>query len=317
MRVLITGGFGYLGGRIACYFVEQGAEVIISSRKYKEQPDWCPSAKVVNINWDNPHTLRAACVGIDLVIHAAGINFYDCQLNPSKALLYNGVATAALVEAAVSEKVTRFIFLSTSHVYSDNLSGFISEETCTQNIHPYATSNRAGENSVLFAHANGTIQGIVLRLSNIIGAPSHKDVNVWELLTNDLCFQAVTAQKMVLQSSGQQYRNFFGLKSFLLVLSQIISRTFINSTNTVFNVGNNYSMSVIDMAKLIKNRCDLILTNETIINISPQNKVKTQTEKLIYSNEKIKNLGISIKSELEDDIDSIINFCKINFSNPL
>ncbi len=313
MRVLITGGFGYLGGRIACYFAEQGYEVVISSRKQQEPPAWCPTAKVVQINWDNPALLREVCAGIDLVIHTAGMNAQDCESNPSEALFFNGLATANLVEAAVNKNVPRFIFLSTSHVYNSPLTGIISEETCTQNLHPYATSNRAGENSVLWAHAKGRIQGIVLRLSNIIGAPAHKEVNVWNLLTNDLCRQAVMNQKMVLHSSGKQYRNFLGMKSLLNVISDISRHNFINSDNTVFNISNKNSLLVIAMADLIKKRCDLILDRETFIQTPNLPEHSTAPVTLVISNQKIMDIGIPVKHELEEDIDSIIHFCKKYF----
>jgi UDP-glucose 4-epimerase len=313
MRVLITGGFGFLGGRIAVFLVSQGHEVFITSRKKQDIPYWCPSAKVVHLYWNDQISLRNACNGMDLIVHASGINASDCESNPSDALLYNAVATADLVDAAVKEKVSRFIFLSTSHVYCNPLSGLISEQTCTKNIHPYGTSNRAGENSVLWAHAKGSIQGIVFRLSNIIGAPAHKEVNVWNLLANDLCYQAVTSGNIILNTTGDQYRNFLGVNSFLNVLSEICKHFFIPTDHTIFNIGNNYSILVREMAKLIKLRCDLLLGKDIILQIPALSENLLPPIELRYSNQKIKDLGISIIEDLDHDIDSIIHFCKTYF----
>lgn len=313
MRVLITGGFGFLGGRIAIYFAEQGNEVYLASRNLRTIPDWCPSAKIIQLQWDDQFSLRNACNGIDLVIHASGMNAADCHLNPVDALHYNGLATAYILEAAIREKVPRFIFLSTSHVYCSPLIGLITEESCTQNLHPYATSNKGGENSVLWAHSKGEIEGVVLRLSNIVGAPAHKDVNVWNLLTNDLCNQAVSTGKMALQTVGNQYRNFLGVNSFLIVLQRLSQLTFKPFESTVFNIGNNYSLLVSEMAMLIKCRCDLVLGKEIKLEIPVSIGVVEIPAELEYSNKKLKNLGIPIVEEMDQEIDSIIQFCTKHF----
>ncbi len=46
------------------------------------------------------------------------------------------------------------------------------------------------EDYVLAAHGNGLLGGIVLRLSNALGAPADPGVNAWTLIANDLCRQA-------------------------------------------------------------------------------------------------------------------------------
>ena len=112
------------------------------------------------------------------------------------------------VAASVAAKVKTFIYLSTAHVYGHPLSGSITETTTPNNQHPYATSHLAGEKALLFASGGGEIDGIVLRLSNIYGVPTHKNVDCWMLLVNDLCKQVVTTQRLVLRSSGAQRRNF-------------------------------------------------------------------------------------------------------------
>lgn len=315
MRILITGGFGFLGGRIAYFFAEQGHDVTITSRKNQIAPIWCPGVKVVKINWEDKLSLRNICKGIDLIIHAAGMNSIDSESSPSEALLFNGVATSRLLEASTLEKVNKFVFLSTYHVYKAKLSGLINEETFTENTNPYATSKRAGENNILWAHEKGQIQGIVLRLSNIIGAPEHIDVNTWGLISNDLCLQAVMKQKMTLNTTGKEYRNFLGITSFLNVLSEIIKHSFPPSKNTIFNIGNDFSISLIDMAEIIRKRCLKLLNKNIEIQTSNSQELDEQPSPFIFSTDKIKGLGIIIKQDLHFDIDSIIYFCKEHFSD--
>ena len=106
MKVLITGGFGYLGSRLAQFLISQGVnEIILGSRRLMESPSWLPHAKVVKIQWDSLSKLEEICSGIDVVIHLAGMNAQDCANDPVSALEFNGVATARLVQASMQAKV--------------------------------------------------------------------------------------------------------------------------------------------------------------------------------------------------------------------
>ena len=199
MNLLITGSFGYLGGRVTHYLAGQPQySLLLGSRTKREVFHWCNQAETIEINWDSDASLNEVCTNIDAVVHLAGINAQACIANPATAFEVNALLTAKLVQAAVKKGVQRFIHLSTAHVYAAPLAGNITEETCPANLHPYATSHRAGEDVVRFAHQRGEIEGIVVRLSNAFGMPMDKAVNCWMLLVSDLCRQAVMERQMKL-----------------------------------------------------------------------------------------------------------------------
>ena len=58
-----------------------------------------------------------ACLDVDVVVHAAGMNAKDCLADPVAAH-FNGVATARFAAAASKAGVEKFIYLSTIHVYA-------------------------------------------------------------------------------------------------------------------------------------------------------------------------------------------------------
>ena len=58
------------------------------------------------------------------------------------------------------------------------------------------------------------IQIIILRLSIVFGPPNNKNVNCWLLVFNDLGLQAIKIGKIILNSSGQQFRNFLPITEF-------------------------------------------------------------------------------------------------------
>ncbi len=314
MRILITGGFGFVGGRIAKHLAEAGHQIILGTRHSISCPDWLPLAEVAQISWDDEKALECKCDAVDVIIHAAGMNAQDCAADPVAALAFNGFATARLVAAASRASVRKFIYLSTAHVYANPLVGIITEETCLSSIHPYATSHLAGEGAVLSAGNLGKLQGIVLRLSNAFGAPMHKDVNCWMLLVNDLCKQAVETHKLVMQTSGLQQRDFISLTEVCQVTERIVIGHSELKQADVFNVGSGVSQSVKAMAQLIQQRCTTVLGFEPELQ-HKKGGVDEQHPTLTYSTNHLNSLGIGYKGlDNVAEIDRLLRFCQLTFT---
>jgi UDP-glucose 4-epimerase len=313
MRILITGGFGFLGGRLAVHLAQAGHQIILGTRRSIASPVWLIQAEVAKIFWDDEMALDRSCEGVDVIIHAAGMNAQDCAADPVAAMAFNGLATARLVAAASYANVKKFIYLSTAHVYASPLAGVITEETCPQNFHPYASSHLAGEQAVSSKHSRNELQGIVLRLSNAFGAPMHKDVNCWMLLVNDLCRQAVQTRKLILQSSGLQQRDFISLTEVCYLAEKLITHTQLKQSN-IFNVGAGISESVLAMAQLIQNRCSKVLGFLPVLQYK-QSALDERYPTLTYRTENLNTLGISCKSLSNTvEIDKLLQFCQTTFN---
>jgi len=312
MRVLITGGFGFIGGRVAQYLQQAGRQVVLGTRNPAYSPAWWPQAEVVTTNWHDVHALAQICNGVDVVIQAAGMNAQGCAAEPVTALEFNGLATTRLVAAATRAGVKRLIYLSTAHVYASPLIGNITEDTCPRNLHPYATSHLAGENAVLSANLRGEIEGIVLRLSNAFGAPAHRDVNCWMLLVNDLCWQAVMTGKLVLRSNGLQQRDFITLQDTARCVAHFVKLPFANCSDGLFNLGGERARSVYEMTQLVAARCQMVLGFTP-----PIERVKPPPEghaiPLAYGTAKLKSTGFSLQSRFEDEIDATLSLCQMAF----
>ncbi len=259
LNILITGGFGFIGGRLSTYLKELGQNIIVGTRNTNSKPFSLKKINEKKVIWDDLTSLKKLCQGIDVIIHTAGMNSQDCANDPVAALEFNGVATTRLVSAALCSGVKKFIYLSTAHVYSSPLVGIISEKSYPKNFHPYATSHLAGEMAVIKAYKEKKIQGIVLRISNAFGVPSDHRINCWNLLVNDLCKQAVINKELCLKSDGNQLRDFIPLSELCQIIRTFITDLSINKELGVFNIGTGKTKSVIQMAKVIQNRCEKIL----------------------------------------------------------
>jgi UDP-glucose 4-epimerase len=309
MRLLVTGGFGYLGGRLTQFLVSKaGYEILLGSRQQARSPPWLPQVKVAQTRWDSLIGLEEICKGVDAVVHLAGMNAQDCAADPVAALEFNAVATARLLQAAVQQGVNRFIYVSTAHVYGSPLTGVITEETCPVSLHPYATSHRAGEDMVLAAHQRRDIEGVVIRLSNAYGAPAHKDANCWTLLVNDLCRQAVMNRGIVLRSSGLQQRDFIPLHDVCRAIEHLLYQPARDIGNGLFNVGGECSMTVWEMAQRIAQCCYETLAYMPKLK-RPEPASNENSIALRYDISKLKHTGFCIEGDAESEITKTLRMC--------
>jgi UDP-glucose 4-epimerase len=313
-RILVAGGRGFLGGRIAAYLAEAGHQIILGSRSKLSAPPWLPKAKTVSMYWDDLDSLQKSCEHVDVVIHAAGMNAKECALDPVNALITNGVATTRLVEAAHAKGVETLIYLSTAHVYASPLTGVITEEACPKNLHPYATSHLAGESAVLNANALSILNGIVIRLSNAVGAPMDDRADCWDLLANDLCRQAVIEGKLVLQTNGQQQRDFVAISEICQTIRLLTETDGNSGTRGLFNCGSGTSRSILAIAELVQQRCYQVLGAAPSISKKEDIQSHTATP-LVYQSTRLAKLGALMTSEITTEIDQLLAYCNRKFGS--
>jgi UDP-glucose 4-epimerase len=251
-------------------------------------------------------------MGVDVIVHLAAMNAIECAADPVAALIVNAVATTRLLEAAKKEKVRRFVYLSTAHVYGSPLMGHISEATWPQPIHPYATSHRAAEDGVIAADRQGQIEGLVLRLSNAFGAPANPAANCWDLLFNDLCRQAIIDKALVLRSSGLQRRDFMPLTDVCRAITHLAELPLGSSTPRLFNVGGDWAPTVWEAANLIADRVEIRIGYRTPLKrVQPRNG-ETATD-LVYQTNLLSSTGFRLQADRMAELDDLLAFCEREF----
>lgn len=313
-KILITGSSGLLGGRIAKYFAEIGEfEINLATSKKLELPSYIRSGKLISIDWNSQSSLEDACAGVESIIHCAGMNAQDAAKDPQAAIEFNGRATGRLLDAAIRNKTERFVYFSTAHVYGSPLEGDISEDSSLTNRHPYAVSNLEGEKEVNDRTASGKIGGINIRLSNAFGAPVDPSVNCWTLLVNDLCKQAITTGRMVLKTTGLQRRDFIPIADVCRAVYHLL-RIQSNLNAITYNLGGNASMTVWEMANLVRERCGKILGSAPVLERVEPGENETSAD-FNYKITKLLATGFVPSNSFDSEIDELINFCNRSFKN--
>jgi UDP-glucose 4-epimerase len=316
MNILITGGSGYIAGRLSLYLKNSPSDYevsLVSRRKDFTRPNDISSIK---LDWDNFNSLDEGCPNIDTLVHSAGLNAQECKNSFIDAYNVNTINTAKLLEYAINKGVKRFIYISTAHVYGSNLSGKINESYPANSFEAYAASHRAAEDLVLNAYHKGDIEGIVIRLSNSYGAPLSKEVNCWNLLVNDLCYMGVSKNKLIINSSGRQIRDFVPMGIVVRAIEHLICLPNNLIGNGIFNLGSGHSSSVIETAEKIAKVFLSEYNDVTRIykKRHTHSNAKTKNSFYIYDTSKLLNTGFTYEDISEVEIINLIKFIKTNFA---
>lgn len=312
--ILLTGGMGYVGGRIAQAIADQTSNPLrIASRAAPaHRPVWLSRGDMVTLDLFNDADLQAACRGVRCIVHFAAMNEIDCARDPQQALRVNGIGTLRLLQAAQSAGVERFIYFSTAHIYGAPLVGEINEGLLPRPIHPYAITHRTAEDFVLAAHDSGALSGIVVRLSNGLGAPAHPEVNRWTLIGNDLCRQAVEFKELRLRSAGMQRRDFIALTDVARAVIHFLDLPKSDCGDGLFNLGGACPMRVIDLANQIARRCGEVFGYVPPI-IKPQADAGEKDLPLVYRIDKLLATGFRLRGNLDEEIDATLRLCRQHF----
>lgn len=310
-RILITGGLGYVGGRLVEY-LQKSYSLVVSSRNK-------PSNTVIhsfsNVEFANHIDLLSPVSfpdDIHTVIHLAALNEIDCVNQPDQAILVNINHSRQIIENAIHKKVRRFIFFSTIHVYGKNMANNdINEFTIPRPIHPYAITHRAAEDYVLAANDSGKMEGIVVRLSNSFGRPLFQSVNRWSLLINDICKQTIRDREIRLNSSGMQYRDFITLSDVVRAVELLVAIPVIKP-HRVFNLTSGKSKTVLEMAEAVKDSY-LRMTGETVPIILPEGSSKIKDHYFSITSDLLKEIGFEPLNNYQSELDDMIRFCKLHF----
>ena len=271
MRVLVTGGCGFIGGHAVDALVAEGHDVFVvddlsaPENDYFHFNDKADYYDEIDISTSKVFDIEGA---FDVVYHFAARSRIQPTFNdPSGATNVNTVGTQNILEIAMRNKDCRFVYAGTSSLYGHDNPIPFKEDMKPQLNTPYALSKWFGERLCEFYSRTYGLQTIVLRYFNVYG-PREPTRGHYAPVIGLFKRQFAAGEKMTIVGSGNQRRDFTYIDD---VTAANIACSLPNcfphmgrpNVGTgegcfqIYNVGTGRNYSINDVAKLVAGKEDI------------------------------------------------------------
>ncbi len=249
MRVLITGGAGFIGSHIVEHFQDQ-AEVRVldnlrSGFKHNLEGLRCEFIEGSILDRD---LVREAVKGVDYVFHlAAMISVPESMQKPIECSEINTNGTLVVLEEAARAKVKKLVLSSSAAIYGDNPVTPKIETMLPEPKSPYAITKLDGEYYCQMFAREGRLQTACLRYFNVFG-PRQDPRSQYAAAVPIFIARALKPEPLAIYGDGEQTRDFIFVKD--IVAANVFFAAKSPATG-VFNVGYGQRMTVNDLAAQI------------------------------------------------------------------
>jgi UDP-glucose 4-epimerase len=257
MKILITGGAGFIGSHLLDHFATRDHQVTIldnlSSGSLQNIARWQqrPHVQVMIGDCTDAAHVGQALQEQELILHfAANPEVRISQSPPATCFDQNIYATYLLLEAWRQSPATTLVFASSSTVYGDPQTLPTPETHPTHPLSIYGASKLASEALITaYAHTFNK-QAIILRLANIIGPRSHHGV-IYDFITK----LRQTPQRLEILGDGTQTKSYLHVSDCVTAINTLLTQA-LNAV-TVLNLGSDDQTSVTQIADIIVEEMNL------------------------------------------------------------
>ncbi len=250
MRVLVTGGAGFIGSHLVERLHKLGYEIRVldnlSSGRRENLAGVMGDVDFMYGDVRDVEQVRRAVLGVDAVIHIAAL--IDVEESVKNPLIYhevNSTGTLNLLRCSVEQGVKKFIFTSTCAVYGNPVRLPIKEEHPLNPLSPYAASKLSAESYCMAFSASYGLKTTVLRLFNVYGP--RQDTCKYSSVIIEFVKRVGKGLPPIIFGDGEQTRDFIYIDDAV----EFIVRALEYDAVGCFNVGTGSSVSINRLANLI------------------------------------------------------------------
>ena len=248
MKIIITGGAGFIGKYLVNYLLDKGNTITIfdnfSNSEEKSLEYYIKSGvKIVNGDIRKFDEILKETEDQDVLIHlAAKISVSQSILNPSETFDVNVDGTKNVLEACKKNYVKKIIIASSAAVYGEGSSGMkLIESAKTNPISPYGKSKLKMEQEI---EKNNKIDCVILRFFNIFGigqTPEYAGV-----ITKFI--EMISSNKpLEIFGDGMQTRDFVSINDVVESIYDAIK----NGKNGTYNIASGKAITINELAEFM------------------------------------------------------------------
>lgn len=251
MKILITGGAGFMGSNMIHYLLRQYQDVQIVNLdaltyagNLESLADVADDSRYRFVKGDivNPLVLDQVVPGVDLIINYAAETHVDRSILDAQAFVQTNVnGVHELLEAVRRHETPRFVHISTDEVFGAVMEGESTEESKFEPRSPYAASKAAGDH---LCHAYAVTYGvpvIVTHSVNYYGSHQFPEKLI-PLFTMNL----IEGKKVPVYGDGMQVREWIFTEDHCRAIDLVSQK---GNLGEVYNIGTGYRVPNLEITK--------------------------------------------------------------------
>lgn len=263
MKVLVTGGAGYIGGVAVERLVDRGDEVAVLDSLWRGHAPAVPdTARLVQCDIRDAAAVETTMRDIrpEAVLHFAAATLVPESVEqPAEYFATNVVGSHNLLVAMQKAGVAKFVFSSTAAVYGAPDNPIITEDAPLRPINPYGTSKLIVEQMLPAYEVAYGLRYVVLRYFNVAGATElHGEDHDPETHVIPVALQTLLGQRPVFKIFGTDYPTEDGtaVRDYVhvidLVDAHLLALDKLDTTLGVFNLGSRDGFSVRQIVEAVE-----------------------------------------------------------------
>jgi UDP-glucose 4-epimerase len=249
MKVLLTGGAGFIGSHIAERLQNQADVIVLDNLRsgFKHNLDKI-HCEFVQASILERERVRQVMQGVDYVFHlAAMVSVPESMLKPVECAEINTIGTLVVLEEAARARVKKLILSSSAAIYGDNPVTPKVENMLPEPKSPYAITKLDAEFYCQMFTAEGRLPTVSLRYFNVFG-PRQNPRSQYAAAVPIFIDHGVNHEPITIFGDGEQTRDFIHVED--VVSANVFFATQSNATG-VFNVAGGRSVTINELAATI------------------------------------------------------------------
>lgn len=249
MKVLVTGGAGFIGSHLVEALVGRGHRVRVldnlSTGNLRNLDSVLKKIDFIRGDIRDPRALKKAVSGMEVVFHEAALRSVpESVVRPEEYHEVNATATLRLLQGAVRAKVRRLIYASSSSVYGKTPLPQ-REITPLAPRSPYAVSKLSGEMYCTMFHRLTGLETVVLRYFNVFGPRQSLD-NEYAVVIPRFITSLLQGEAPPIHGDGTQTRDFTYVEN--VIQANLKAASVSRASGQVFNVACGRTASIRELA---------------------------------------------------------------------
>ena len=310
MKVLITGGAGFIGSHLAEELLNKGDVVSIidnlstGSLKNVEHLRANPQFNIVVETILNETVMDRLVSECDIIYHLAAAVGVELIVNKPVEVIETNILGTDIVLKLANRYLKKVVIASTSEIYGKSENTPFNENddrvlgATTKNRWSYSCSKAIDEFLALAYHKEKNLEVVIVRLFNTVGP---RQTGQYGMVVPRFVSQALKKKPISVYGDGKQVRCFTYVSDVVNAIITLAGHP--NAVGQIFNIGNNQPISILDLAEKIKKMTN---SNSEIKFVSYEKAYEAGFEDMAIRIPDLAKINALIRYEPKFDLDDIL-----------